>query len=231
MPSVTPLCVRFRAGVGPAKNRDRPKSADLHLDLPRDQDVLGLDVAVNDPLVVGVLEREGDLPDHAEGDGQVRRPLAREVVAEVPPLDVFEDHVSLAVVLAELVDVDDVRVVQFRDGLGLGLEPLQGGGVGRELVAEQLQRDFPLERELAGEVDLPHAAGAEPAEELVVAERAAGEIGRRRGRRCRVSAVEGWGIASGIGPAPGGFLTRTIPGRDAAAGGCRYLTAPRGKGK
>ena len=44
------------------------------------------------------------------------------MIAEVPALDVFQHHVPLAVVLADLVDVDDVGMVQFGDRLGLGLE-------------------------------------------------------------------------------------------------------------
>ena len=62
--------------------------------------------------------------------------------------------------------MDDVRVVELGDGLGLGLEAQQGGGVGGQVGAEQLEGDLALERELPGEVDLPHSrrsrAGAGP---------------------------------------------------------------------
>ena len=85
--------------------------------------------------------------------------------------------------LADGVDLHDVRMVDPGDGLGLGLETLEGGVVGGEVVVEELECDVALERELPGEVHLPHAAAAEPAEHLEIAQRAAGEVDRRFGGR------------------------------------------------
>ncbi len=63
-----------------------------------------------------------------------------------------------------------MRVVEQRDRLGLVLEPSQlvvRGQCGRP---DHLERDRPVEADLAGLVDDPHAAAADLADQLVVAE-------------------------------------------------------------
>ena len=88
------------------------------------QDVLGLDVAVDDALAVGVVERAGDLARDADrvGDGQLL--LAGEAVAERLALDEGHDVVEEPVGLAGVVQREDVRVLQVRRGLDLAQEPL-----------------------------------------------------------------------------------------------------------
>jgi hypothetical protein len=68
-------------------------------------------------------------------------------------------------------------VVELGDGVRLGLEAPERGRVLGQVGLEELERDGPLEGELPGEVDLPHAAGAELADDLEPAEGAAGEVG------------------------------------------------------
>ena len=68
---------------------------------------------------------------------------------------------ALAVVLADLVDRHDARVVEQGDGLGLVLEPAQLVVVGQDAGLDHLEGDGPVEADLAGLVDDAHAAAAQ----------------------------------------------------------------------
>ena len=46
------------------------------------------------------------------------------------------------------------------------LEPALAIGIARERRRQNLDRDLALQLRVAGAIDLPHAAGAEPAEDL-----------------------------------------------------------------
>ena len=76
---------------------------------------------------MGFLQGQRDLPNDAEGDGQIGRPLAGEVFAQVAAIHEFEGHVAEAVAFAGTVNLHDVRMVERGDGLGFGLEALHGG--------------------------------------------------------------------------------------------------------
>ena len=79
-----------------------------------EQHVRGLDVAVDEPVRVGRVERVRDL--RGDGDGPLRRQgaLAPQQRLEVGPVDVAHRDEQAAVGLARLVDRDDVRVVEAR---------------------------------------------------------------------------------------------------------------------
>ena len=84
----------------------------------------------------------------------------------------------LALVLADLVDRHDARVVEVGGGLGLGVEPPDVGLVGELAGEDHLERDGPVEADLPGLVDDAHAAAGDLADDLVVAEVAdAGGLG------------------------------------------------------
>ena len=124
------------------------------------QDVLGLDVAVDHPVPVGVVERGGHLArdPHRLGDGELLLPV--EPGPERLALDERHDVEEEAVGLARVEQRQDVRVLEVGGELDLGQEPL-GADDGRELGAEQLERDPPVVAEVLGQVDGGHAAGAD----------------------------------------------------------------------
>ena len=69
--------------------------------------------------------------------------------------------------LADLEDLDDVGVVDRRDGAGLGLEPGEVAGARAGAGADHLERDQAVEPGLPRLVDDPHAAGAQHPQDLV----------------------------------------------------------------
>ena len=142
-----------------------------------DQDVGGLDVAVNDPLGVGGAEGGRDLlaPGHDLAD---RRALARllEELFEVRPGDELQDEEGAPLGLADFVDLDEVGVRQGRGSPGLdreALEGLLGPGSARE---ELLDRDEAIQLRIPGAIDDAHSAASQLSLELVAAE----EGGRQR---------------------------------------------------
>ncbi len=83
-------------------------------------------------------------------------------------LDVLHDDVVAAVVDAGVVDLDDVRVDQLRDGERLAAEAGDELLVVGEVLGQDLDRDLALEHgvgRLEDRVDMP--PGAEPLAELV----------------------------------------------------------------
>ena len=91
-----------------------------------DQDVVGLHVAVHQPVVVRVLERVEDRLDDPEGMLRRERALGPEQIGDRAPLQVGHGVVHQALALAHEMDRHRVGVVEPGDGAGLLLEPGDG---------------------------------------------------------------------------------------------------------
>ena len=135
------------------------------------QDVRGLDVAVDDAGLVRGVERLADLGDQVRGELELELALGREQPREVGALDVAHRHVQQPLVLARVVDRDHVRVLDPSRGAELAPEAAPELLVGRVLGRDHLQRDLAVERDVRRAVDDPHAAAAADAADHVVGER------------------------------------------------------------
>ena len=121
------------AGVA-AQQLGQAEVGDLHAALAVQQDVLRLDVAVDDALLVGVLQGVADL----RHDPQRLLRLQVAVAQQLPQVDavhVLHDEVVEAAGLAEIVDGDDVGMAEPGQGAGLAVEALGEGGVAAGLAA------------------------------------------------------------------------------------------------
>ena len=134
-----------------------------------DDDVAGLDVAVHDARAMRVMEAGAEVLHDLKLPRQRRRLVALEERAERFALDVLHRDVRLAFVLADIVDGDDVDVLEPAGRSGLARESLAQLGVVKAL-AQHLDRHFPLDIRIAGEVKLPDPAFTDGAEDLVAAE-------------------------------------------------------------
>ena len=134
-----------------------------------EQKVCGLDVAVDDPGAVGVIERGPGLPKPAD------RLLAADVIepdrvadrAAGQKLHDDEGATGCAILTAEDVDVidrDDVRMGADPGGrAGLALEPADRFLIVSEALGEHLDRDAAVKLEVLGAPHRGHSAVGEMA--------------------------------------------------------------------
>ncbi len=139
---------------------------------------------MHDPVLVGVAETREDLADERQDQPRVRTDASFEGVLEVDPLEQLQHHEGRALVLAELVDHDDVGVLQPRRGPGLAQEARARAVVGPAL-RHHLDRDFALEVVVAPAIDGPHRAASQFAEDAVASD----ALGSRHGSNDILPAV------------------------------------------
>ena len=130
------------------------------------EDVRGLQVAVDDPPAVGGVDRVGQ-GLHQPGRRSDRHRRAGILLGQGAPLDQFQDQVGAAVMLADLEDLDDVGVLEARHGLRLGAEAGPDLGPGELPLADHLEGDRAVEPDLPRLVDDAHPAPAQLAEDLM----------------------------------------------------------------
>jgi hypothetical protein len=162
----------------------------------RDHDVGGLEVPVDDALVV----RSSHRPAHLGGDLEVPgqgHPSPPDEAAQVRPPDPLHGDEGHAVGFVDLVDDTDVRVLQLRGGLRLLDEPPLALGIGDELRGEDLDGDLAVQLQVRGAVDDAHASPADLFEDAVVRKRPADQGGSPvAGERASARNLPGYYAAS-----------------------------------
>ena len=151
--------------------------------------VLGLEVAVQDALLVDVAQREHEVAKQAHGFLRRQR-LAAEPLVEVAALEKLHHQVGMALGGAVGVDARDVAALDALDQGVLLHEPRQGIAVRHHLGAKNLDHQRLVVAFPGGEIHARHAALADQVQHLDAgnlhprAERLAfharGELGRKR---------------------------------------------------
>ena len=121
----------IRSGVG--CSLERPKSSSFAPAL-RQHHVARLEIAMHQPAPMRVIERIGQFGGVAQDIGRRQRP-AHEPLSQRLALEILHDEKADAVVLADVVEVADVRMVERRHGPGLAFEALAPLGVVRKCRA------------------------------------------------------------------------------------------------
>ena len=150
----------------------RPGDAEvhhLHVAVGLHHDVLRLDVAVDDVLVVGDGEGLAHLGADFGGLALVDGAALLDGGLQVGPAHELHDDVVGVVVLAPVVHVHDVGALQVCGSGGLLAEALGEIGVGGELRQHHLHGDDAAQRAVLGAVHLGHAADADAILYLVAA--------------------------------------------------------------
>ena len=133
--------------------------------LAGDHDVGRLDVAVDDPARVAVLERVGHLDPDVHHLAEVQR-LVPDQPQQVRALRDGHHEEERALVTPEVVDRHDRGVVHLGDELGLALEALLD--LGRQVRRrDELDRHLAIQEWIPGTIDHSHASAAELPEDLV----------------------------------------------------------------
>jgi len=146
---------------------------DLHLTVGADEHVFRFQVAMHDALVM----RGGEAARDVAGELQrflLRQCASRQSIAERLALKEFSHRERRPVDAAEVVDRENIRMRERRDGFRLPLESLQRLGIGRQVPRQDLDGDVAVEFRVARPVDLAHSSSAQGAEDLVRAEASAG---------------------------------------------------------
>ena len=133
-----------------------------------EEDVGRLDVAVNDALLVGVVQGVGHVGQPADCLGR-RRPTGGEDVLQRFPLDELADEVETAARLAEVVDGGDVRVAQAGGTAGLAQQAARSG-CWEPPPWNSLTATVRCNSGVAAAVDRAETAAADDFEQLVLAE-------------------------------------------------------------
>ena len=123
-----------------------------------EEDVRGLDVAVEDALgvggVEGINECERDVDDGRDIQRSARQPLLERLALE-------QLHRDERWLCADVVNRADIRMIQRRGRAALALEPLDGLGIGLESIGQCLDCDDAVEPCVLGSIDLAHPARSE----------------------------------------------------------------------
>ena len=155
---------------------------ELRAPVVRDEHVGGFDVAVPDVLPVRRVQRAGDLGADLDGPAERQQPRSQ-FVAERLTIEELRDDERHAVLGADVVHRDDVRMVQAAGGVGLSAESrdlLWRGG----RPAHDLERDVAHQARVVRPVHDAHAPLVEQADDPVRTKMIAGrQPDLRRGRR------------------------------------------------
>ena len=140
---------------------------DLDPPLRRHLDVRGLEIAVDDPLAVGGVERLGELPGDAQDLVHGQRAGPNEALGQRLAVNELHDQEARVAGLFEAVDRRDVGMIERGEYPRLASEARQPGRVVRELLGKYLDRDLAAKAQIGGAVDLAHPARPERRTNLV----------------------------------------------------------------
>ncbi|OLC40850.1 MAG: hypothetical protein AUH43_25675 [Acidobacteria bacterium 13_1_40CM_65_14] len=129
------MCATGGGAVG--GNRGQTEVQNLRLISSRDEDVGGPDVAMDDALRVRRIQTVGDL------NGQLQQGVLfeRDEMVERGTFEPFHDDERAAVVLVDVVNRANVRVVERRGRSRLAAEAFERVGFRGELVGQQFDGD------------------------------------------------------------------------------------------
>ena len=135
----------------------------------RGEDQVGrLDVAVDHAPLVGVLQAQRRLVDEVAGVDHRQRAAGLHHLRQVFPVDVLHGKDDALTEPHGRVGGDDILVLQLGGRLDLTEEPVAHAGPLDQLPADDLEH-FQSPHELVpGEVDHPHPAAPQLADDLVV---------------------------------------------------------------
>jgi len=161
----------------------KPEVEDLDAPVSREEHIFGLEVTVDDALVVCRGQAIGDgarvLDRFARGEPPSFDHLPKRLAIEQ-----LHDGVGDSFLGAEIVDREDIWMVEFRYSFCLALETSEAVGVGSHLLQQYLDRHITVEPLVACAVDHPHPARADLLDDAVVAKRATDEVSHCSGSRC-----------------------------------------------
>ena len=142
---------------------------------------------MDEARTVGLVERARHGRTDVDRELRTEALLTVEQLPEALAVDELHHHGLAAIVLEDVVDGDDVRVIQPGDGDGLAPEPFGDHRIGGEVGLEPFDRNPAVELHVGGDPHLGHPTVTDPPFEVVpLREQLDGRVGDgRRGRGWR----------------------------------------------
>ena len=134
-----------------------------------DEDIRGLDIAMNDAAGMSGVERIGNLNREIEERGKRNR-AAADSFAERLAFEQLHDEKWAAIRFAYVEERADAGMIQRGDGARFALKAFERGGIVSEFAGEKFQRDEAAETNIFGAEDLAHAAAAERFDDAIMRE-------------------------------------------------------------
>ncbi len=125
----------------------------------RQHDVCRLEITVNNPQLVGLGERIGNLGCNADGLLRGQRSFDEAVVQRFP-FDQFHDEEIHPILMTDIMQRADVRMSEFRNSLGFALQPLAQGRIRGQICRQNLDGYISPQPCVAGAIHLSHPARA-----------------------------------------------------------------------
>ena len=134
----------------------------------REEDVLGLDIAVHHAPLVRVDKGRRHVAGDLQGLGEGERALPIHAVTQRLPFHARHDVVEDVVGTARVVQRDDADMVQLSADLDFTEEASRADGTG-DLGTQDLDRHVTVVLEILRQIDGGHATATEPSSQLVAA--------------------------------------------------------------
>ncbi len=134
-----------------------------------DEDVSGLDVAMDDALVMRGIEGIGDLDAEVEHSVEPEA-LMEDAAVEGVALKQLHGNEVATLFPAHGINSADIGVIQRGGGARLKEKTIERGGVAGEGVRKEFKRDTAMQVEVFSLIDHPHAAGTKLGKNAIVAD-------------------------------------------------------------
>ena len=136
-----------------------------------EKDISGLEIAMEDGALVRVVDGPGDFHEEACGLAGIERDgVCGQALSERAAFDELHAEKRTPVLLAHLVNGNDIRMVEPGGGLGLGTESLHLPLAGELAGEHQLECDHAIKGQIARPIHHTHTAVGDLLEQVVAAQ-------------------------------------------------------------
>lgn len=134
--------------------------------IAQDEDIFRLQVAMHDPAIMGGGQAVRDLRATLDGFA-LRHRATFQHRPQAFAFEQFGDEIRRAILLADVIDAENVGMIERGDGTRFLLEAAQAVGITGERRGENLERDVAAETRIARAIDLAHSPGPERSKNFI----------------------------------------------------------------
>jgi len=146
---------------------DQAEVENLGVVVPRQEDIVRFDIAVDKTLGVSRSQGTGYLDGQVQDQVVIKYTLTQPVL-EAHALHQFHDDIRSVLVLTDVVDGANAGMIQGGGGAGFTPEALQGGPILGYPLQEELDGDLPPKAGVLCPIDFAHSTSPDPFEDLVM---------------------------------------------------------------